>query len=609
MQTLASPEPANGTEPENGLHARLDSQLRSLGLDRDHVPDLDTWRGLLRDVSAAYGGAAPDCPAPDENGAATGRDGTGDAILGTERDRLRAVIESLAMGLYVFDPGAALVSVNPEGERLVGRVGENMEGQDFCEVFAGQAALGSVGVAELRDYVLQGWSHYDDAEISQPDGLSMPVSVVLNPIWDDGRLLGSALILRDATERKAAEAALRSSEIRYRELMESAADAIVVTAPDTTVLEVNRRFCELTGYERDEVVGRNALEIFVPSDASDIPERIDGLLEGDDSALASEHAIRCKDGSAVLVDVNTSVLENGNLQGILRDVTDRRRMEVELRHSQKLESVGRLAAGIAHEINTPIQFVGDNVAFVRDSFQEIGGVLDAARAVLAAAGDDTSPVVANLRTAVDNCDLDYLSEEVPAALDQTLDGVERVATIVRATKSFGHPDGKDKTLTDLNQAILDTLVVARNEYKYVAAVETSLSEIPPLLCHRGDVNQVILNLVVNAAHAIAEKAGGDDCAAAERGRIRVSTAHVGGDVVVTVSDTGCGIPERIGTKVFDPFFTTKDVGRGTGQGLSLAKSIVDRHGGTITFETEEGVGTTFTVRFPDPGGPQPEEDR
>ena len=194
--------------------------------------------------------------------------------------------------------------------------------------------------------------------------------------------------------------------------------------------------------------------------------------------------------------------------------------------------------------------------------------------------------------------------EIPKAIAQTLDGVGRVATIVRAMKEFAHPDSGEKAVADLNKALTSTLTVARNELKYVADVETDLGDIPSVSCHLGDLNQVFLNLLVNAAHAIGDtvkESGG-------KGRIGVRTTCEGDNVCVAISDTGGGIPEHVRSKIFDPFFTTKGVGRGTGQGLAIARSIVvDKHGGSLTFETEVGEGTTFFIRLPVDGTPSARE--
>ena len=248
--------------------------------------------------------------------------------------------------------------------------------------------------------------------------------------------------------------------------------------------------------------------------------------------------------------------------------------------------------GVAHEINTPIQFVGDSVHFLREAFAELQGHLERYRAAA-----ETAAVARRGGRAEAEADLEFLTAEIPESLERALEGIERVAEIVRAMKEFAHPQRAEQAAADLNRAIDSTLTVARNEWKYVADVVTDLGELPPVVCHLGELNQVILNLVVNAAHAIADAGAG-------RGVIRVATRAAGEWVEITVSDTGAGIPEAIRDRIFDPFFTTKEVGRGTGQGLAIARAIVvDKHGGTLDFETEVGRGTTFRIRLPVAGRP------
>jgi signal transduction histidine kinase len=287
-------------------------------------------------------------------------------------------------------------------------------------------------------------------------------------------------------------------------------------------------------------------------------------------------------------------------------VEDNKKMEIGLRHAQKLEAVGALAAGIAHEINTPIQFVSDNTRFLRDAFQEIAQVIAKYQEFYETATrhapleQSIGAVLAELQ----NSDWDYLRQEIPRAIDQTQEGLARVATIVRAMKDFSHVDQKGMAAADLNQAIQSTLIVARNELKYVADVECEYGKLSPVICSLGDLNQVILNLLVNAAHAI------DDVVqqSGQKGHIKVRTKQEGSWVELAISDSGTGIPVEIRDKIFDPFFTTKEVGRGTGQGLAIARSIVmTKHGGTLTFDTKCGSGTTFYVRLPVDGVCSPDE--
>jgi C4-dicarboxylate-specific signal transduction histidine kinase len=274
-----------------------------------------------------------------------------------------------------------------------------------------------------------------------------------------------------------------------------------------------------------------------------------------------------------------------------------RQMQVDLQQALKLEAVGRLAAGVAHEINTPIQFIGDNTHFLQEAFSSVADLLRSHQRALEAA-EIPLDVRESLRLDVEASDLEYLLEQGPKAAERTLEGVSRVATLVRAMKEFAHPDQNEAVASDVNRALQATLEVARHEYKLVAEVHTDFGDIPLVTCHAGDLNQVFLNLIVNAAHAIEAAVKGTPVT----GAIGVRTRRKGADVVVEISDTGTGIPDAIRDKIFDPFFTTKEVGRGSGQGLAIARSVVLKHKGSLTFDTRLGEGTVFYVRVPiDPG--------
>lgn len=272
----------------------------------------------------------------------------------------------------------------------------------------------------------------------------------------------------------------------------------------------------------------------------------------------------------------------------------------QLVQAHKLESIGQLAAGIAHEINTPTQFVGDNTRFLKDSFEELSPVLKKAEALADSvqAGQSPAELAGELKASLDEADVEFLVAEIPKAISQSLGGIDRVRSIVQSMKDFSHPGVEGMSSLDLNRSIESTITVARNEWKYVADMETCFDEQLPLVsCLPGEINQVVLNMIVNAAHAIADVYAAKDVKA--KGVITVSTKHEGDFAVIRIRDTGTGIPESARVKIFDPFFTTKEVGKGTGQGLSIARGvIVNRHAGSLDFETELGKGTTFTIRLP-----------
>ena len=291
--------------------------------------------------------------------------------------------------------------------------------------------------------------------------------------------------------------------------------------------------------------------------------------------------------------------EKGRIvRGISIDFTNQKKLESELYQAQKLECVGRLAAGVAHEINTPVQFVNDNCYFLRDAVSQVGEVLRTYQEIFLAttAGNlDAQRARERIEAVERTADLAFLSENMPMAVERSLEGLDRVATIVRSMKEFSHHSQEAMSSADLNAAIRNTLVVARNEYKYVADVEPRLGDIPLVVCNVGEFNQTFLNILVNAAHAIEAIVKGTE----QRGLITITTRQDGDAVLISVQDTGGGIPETIQGNIFDPFFTTKEVGKGTGQGLAIARTvIVEKHRGSLTFESVPGDGTTFHIRLP-----------
>jgi len=275
-------------------------------------------------------------------------------------------------------------------------------------------------------------------------------------------------------------------------------------------------------------------------------------------------------------------------------------LQSRLAHAQKLESLGQLAAGIAHEINTPTQFIGDNVRFLRDGLAGLVELLNGYRLPLQQAlteGVLAPDVLSGIRERTKEVDVEFLSEEIPRAAAEALEGTARISRIVQALKRFSCPNGDEPTIANVNDAVQTTLTVARNEWADIAEiVEDYDRSLPEILCYPADLNQAILNLIVNAAYAIRQSLRKSP---SRKGRIVITTRLREGCVELRVADNGCGIPEAIRQRVFDPFFTTKEVGMGTGQGLGIAWSVVvEKHKGTISFDTEASNGTTFIIRLP-----------
>ncbi|MFW6243527.1 MAG: ATP-binding protein, partial [Desulfovibrionales bacterium] len=358
----------------------------------------------------------------------------------------------------------------------------------------------------------------------------------------------------------------------------------------------NQALVSMSGFPREEIIE-------LPCEESVCIQPIDQCpVPGGRSEGGCETELRTASGQRIpVLRAVRSVHIDGEAHFLatIIDISALKAMEKRVIQAEKMESLGQLAAGIAHEINTPTQYIGDNTRFLGETFPDLDGILGVVEELLEAeqAGDPIDKVMQDIRDLIEDSDLKFLREEIPRAIEQTLEGVERISKIVGSMKQFAHPGTAEMVLVDLNEAIDRTVTVARNEWKYVADLETNLAEdLPPVPCVQGESNQVLLNLVINAAHAIADAITTQDN---KKGWITISSNRAGNSVEVSVSDTGTGIPEAVRPKIFDPFYTTKQVGKGTGQGLAIAhKVVVEKHHGEILVDTEAGKGTTFTIRLP-----------
>jgi PAS domain S-box-containing protein len=384
-------------------------------------------------------------------------------------------------------------------------------------------------------------------------------------------------------------------------LLNSVPSLLVGLDANACIQQWNKAATTILGWQETEVLGKTLDECGVKWLTPEIGLRVAAYLQ-EPTGDSLEGIMLDRNGTVRFLGLRAIWVKTKSATGILiigADITERMRLEEHHRQAQKLESIGQLAAGIAHEINTPMQYIGDNVQFLKAAFQDLRPVLENYDRLLVAAKGNVlcDETVQAVSAAVADADLGYLLEEIPKAIEQTLEGVTRVSTLVDAMKDFSHPDAKEKIELDLNRAIESTLTMARNEWKYVADMETDYdASLPMVPCLPGEFSQAILILIVNAAHAIADVIGKGG---PQKGKIKVQTRNCPEWDEVRIQDTGSGIPANIRARIFDPFFTTKEIGKGTGQGLAIARSvIVDKHGGTLHFETEEGRGTTFIIRLP-----------
>ena len=462
----------------------------------------------------------------------------------------------------------------------------------------------------VKNTVKKGESFHSGRHLKK-DGVLIDVEVTAQEINYGGRPARLALVT-DITERKRIEKELKTKEIRLAEAQRAARmgswEWNIVENKVTWSEELYRIF----GLNPQEFGGTYEayLSYVHPEDRDLVKQMIENALYGkkfpsyENRIIRSDGEVRVINAAAVVeFDKSGKPLK---VTGIAQDITKRKRdednqriLEEQLLQAHKMESIGQLAAGVAHEINTPLQYVGDNTRFLKTACTNLNTVLEKYAELLAACqtAGVSSEMVDDVGKAVEECEVKYLMQEVPKAIEHSLEGIERVTKIIKSMKDFAHPGFNEKKPVDLNKSIESAISVARNEWKYFAEMETDLDEsLPPVTCNAGEINQVVLNLIINASHAISEMNGNTN---AERGIIKIQTVRNGEWAEIRISDTGAGIPQNIQSKIFDPFFTTKEVGKGTGQGLSIAHQIVvSKHRGKLTFKTDQGKGTTFIVCIP-----------
>jgi PAS domain S-box-containing protein len=436
--------------------------------------------------------------------------------------------------------------------------------------------------------------------------------------WADGReswVLTSKMPLRDAhrnivgtfgiswdiTERKRAEEALRQEHVEAELFFNSVPSILIGTNSSLEVIRWNVAAARAFGLTESAVLSKSLYNCGIKWLNPAIQEEMRSwLLTTSPRRLDNIPFERNGEKCFLGVTVNNVNLSSHEAAGLLitgADTTERNRLEMQLQQAQKMEGIGQLAAGIAHEINTPMQYIGDNVAFLKDSWEVVSELTFMVRTIQekCAGGHIPGEIQAKLNNLMKKSDIQFLLAEIPRAIEQALDGVQRISGIVGAMKEFSHPGTSAKELRDINKAIETTIVVTRNEWKYVADVSTHLDPALQLVpCFIGELNQVLVNLIVNAAQAIQSTNTGG-----KKGSITIRTRKIGDFAEVSIADSGGGIAAKIRSRIFEPFFTTKEVGKGTGQGLALAHAVItQKHGGSIWFESEEGKGTTFFFRLP-----------
>ena len=523
-------------------------------------------------------------------------------LLMREKALLRSLIDSIPDLIFYKDIHGVYRGCNLAFTHFSGRSAREIIGRTDHEIYS--EARAAYFTSADREVLREGRPVQYQEWAKDPRGRPVYIVTLKTPYHDAaGEMMGVIGIGRDATDLKMAEEALQRSHGENEQLIASLSSMLIGLSPAMHITQWNPKAVEILGIDAVDAENWNIGDL-------DLPWNWPGMEV--DFARAQEQGAPLyldpvpfdrPDGSDGFLGMSITPIfgDNRRLSGFIlmgADITKRKILEQRLSQAEKLEAIGQLAAGIAHEINTPTQYVNDNLHFLDESWVEVFSLLNLYRELVAKiqnAGVSLEQF-GRIEQLAEEIDVNYLAKEIPLAVTQSLEGIARVAEIVRAMKRFSYMGGEEKQSVDLNLAVESTINVARNEWKYVAVVEMDLDpSLPPVTCLPGEINQVFLNLITNAAHAIEDRTGGKG----EKGSIKIRTLFTGAGVEIRVSDTGMGIPEEIQNRIFDPFFTTKDVGRGTGQGLAISYDVVvKKHGGEIFFETERGVGTTFIVRLP-----------
>jgi two-component system NtrC family sensor kinase len=517
---------------------------------------------------------------------------------------LQTLIDTMPVPVYYKDLNCMYMGCNRAFAEIVNLKQESIIGKTAADIHDPHVAE-RVQKKDL-ELLKTGSIQTFEEMVLYPDG-SAHNGIFHKATFEDinGEISGLVGVMLDVTDLKTTEHCLRVSQEKLRSVMDNLHIGVALINKDMKLLQVNRKMEQWFPRAASETE-RYCYNVFAENHQASSCKNCPASRVFHNGGETHESIItfRTLEGERILKVFASPIHdEAGKIIAALElfeDVTDKLAIERELQQSQKLEAIGQLAAGIAHEINTPAQYLGSNIDFLNNAFKQIYKLVTGYDKLLMTEREKATTIdalvcgVENVKTQVR---WNYLKDQIPKAIEQSQDGISKISSIVLAMKEFSHPGDKEKQLTDLNRLIETTVTITGNEWKYVAEIEKNLDQNLPLArCIPNEIGQVFLNLIVNAVHAITDNINDQP---EGKGRIVVASQLVDNQIQISFSDTGCGIPEDIGDKIFDPFFTTKEVGRGTGQGLAISRSvIVDKHQGTLRFETEVGKGTTFIIQLP-----------
>ncbi|MGE5457661.1 MAG: PAS domain S-box protein [Methanococcaceae archaeon] len=621
MLGIASPEAAVGKSDFDFFpigHARMayDDEQRII---RTGIAVKDKAEFIKRENKRAVWMSSTKIPIRDKTGIIIGTAGISrditekkinEELLKKSETQLRAIWENSFDGMRLINSEGIILLVNEALCNLIGKKRKDLLGADYSEIYNSAERERALRM-EQNNISGARTDTFNEKYVTMRNGIktSLEISHTFIKAEKGAPLLLS--IFRDITESNKYKEALKAEKEELDVTLKSIADGVITTDLDDRIKIVNNAAEGIFGWERSEIIGKSIFEVFElvsPASRSDLKESQTSLP--DLRSLKKYYSegelvvISPKEGSNKILTFISAEIKNQEKKSIgfvyvLRDITERVRVEAQLNLSQKMESIGHLAAGIAHEINTPMQYLGDNNTFIKESVGSLCKVVDFMKKELPNCSYGGCQFDGWIKEQELSLDLDYLLTEIPVALEQSRNGIERVNTIISAMTEFAHPGGREKGFFNINKGIEVTVTVSKNEWKYAADIVTRLDpQLPLVFCSLDEINQVILNMIVNSTHAIKELIGEQPDI---KGKITIETNYSKEkeQAEIKIIDTGAGISQENLSRIFDPFFTTKRVGKGTGQGLSIAHNIiVNKHNGEIFVESAKGKGTSFSIYLP-----------
>jgi len=513
------------------------------------------------------------------------------------------VINKRPLSIVLTDISGNIEYVNPYFSKITGYSKEEAIGQNPRILQSGKHSLKFY--EKIWNILLTGNEWHGEFLNKKKDGIYFWESVSILPIKNaKNRVIGYAGIKKDITEQKKAEKKIRTAHSTITQLITSIRTILIQVNDKDKIIIWNPTAEKTFNLLPKKILGKRMTYSKIPWEWNKVYESISMCFDKKKPVLINNMRYTKQDKSIGFLDIY--ILPTRNKKNIITgyilwgtDITEKKQLENRLLQAEKLESIGQLAAGVAHEINSPSQYISDNLSFIKDAFKDFITIFKDYKSMIEKQKNGKI-IPANLIQVLlekeKKIDISYLMKETPSAIKQALEGIKKVTEIVQSMKMFSHPGKKEKTIENINTLLKSTTIISKNQWKYVADVNFDLDKnLPEIACYPAELNQVFLNIIINSTQAIKDKFSKND----KQGLIKITTKKQQNSIVIIIRDNGIGIPKKIQKKVFDPFFTTKPIGVGTGQGLSISRNIIiKQHKGKITIFSKENKGTSVKIKLP-----------